>query len=534
MKRYGCLLLCLLCSCTNDEEKPAAATEVELNFATSATRYLLGVFSTPKAEQVPNSSIAYTLSAGTKTGALMLRNWRGTHFEMSEGQQQVWHKNIEFENARHGMVEQIVDELRVGQRKVQDASAKQAGCGACGSQMCWQGACVSTVTLNFAKTGDITCDVLDVVNAGSTEINILLDQDDTASAAAVNSASPDFAATLARTWAALGVAAHNGALDRDGDGRMTVVFTNHVAGSVDLDKVGFFDVRDFLPGSDADATGNEADILWLRVPGTSNTAGVISDALAQGTFAHEYTHLVSYAKRVQARGNNALRESLWLDEGIAHTVEDLVGWGGSNVPTVATALAEWHDATFATDNDTVAQRGRAYLLLRNLIDAKAKVAGATTATAAATQTAAQQVLGELLDEAAVGFEHAQFKALGANFWNHLLAVYATGNSEVTETSAHAADFVAPAAHTSTTTLVGINTHSQFTDARGDLIDLSGPEVGDGTTEEIIDLSTPLESFLSESGAHYFLVSGFSGKVTIKLDPGSSAQSVLGIAATRIQ
>ena len=116
---------------------------------------------------------------------------------------------------------------------------------------------------------------------------------------------------------------------------MTVVFTDQedVAAGVTSDIVGFFTFKDFLSAADGEASGNESDLLWLRVP--QDGAGI---PLAVGTLAHEYTHLASYALRVHARNSMALRESLWLDEGLgppdggSHRLGCFQHWCGNHRP----------------------------------------------------------------------------------------------------------------------------------------------------------------------------------------------------------
>ena len=88
------------------------------------------------------------------------------------------------------------------------------------------------------------------------------------------------------------------------------------------------------------------------------------------TLAHEYSHLASFATRVSGQGASATQEALWLDEGMAHVVEDLLGWGASNVNAVEQALSNWADTALAGPLDDVANRGMAYLFLRHLIDTK--------------------------------------------------------------------------------------------------------------------------------------------------------------------
>jgi len=52
-----------------------------------------------------------------------------------------------------------------------------------------------------------------------------------------------------------------------------------------------------------------------------STAQVLT--LSSGTVAHEYQHLINASRRMYVNGGGAATEEKWLDEGLAHTAEEL-------------------------------------------------------------------------------------------------------------------------------------------------------------------------------------------------------------------
>ncbi len=177
---------------------------------------------------------------------------------------------------------------------------------------------------------------------------------------------------------------HEGPLDRDGNGYMTVVLSSKLCNSK-LNVLGFFDDRDYMDSSMVGsagkeyegASGNEADILWVR------SIGAVGDCESEasvekilGTMAHEYQHLISYGRRVYAKNKTAAKELLWLDEGIAHLAEDLTGYGSGNYSVIAKYLDMFNDVSFSasypstgsTAEQHVAGRAAAYLFLRYIFE----------------------------------------------------------------------------------------------------------------------------------------------------------------------
>ncbi|HTI65784.1 MAG TPA: hypothetical protein VL524_19805 [Gemmatimonadaceae bacterium] len=124
--------------------------------------------------------------------------------------------------------------------------------------------------------------------------------------------------------------------DIDNNGRVILFFTRSVneltspgASSVTL---GFFYSRDLYPKTTAPgpcAGSNQAEMFYLLVP---DTGGVVNGnkrskslvtTLTDGTVAHEYQHLINASRRMYVNGVGPVFEERWLDEGLAHTAEDL-------------------------------------------------------------------------------------------------------------------------------------------------------------------------------------------------------------------
>ncbi len=289
----------------------------------------------------------------------------------------------------------------------------------------------------------------------------------------------------------LGFSSHNGVLDRNQDAALTVVFTNHATSTIPAGVVGFFTYKDFLGASDTGASGNVADMLWVRLPDGEN----LSEADAVSTMVHEYVHLVGYAVRVHGSPAKVARqEKRWLDEAMAHTMEDLTGWGSSNIEVVEEGLNAWGSTGFAGAGDALSQRGQAYMRLRHLIDTQAKAKGAVNAASAQVHQAAKEVYQSLLSEDALGYKHSLFKNAGAEGqWQWVLGVYATGSDEVKVPSAHAYDFLPVAEHAVTKTFIGLNPRGTYTLADGSQTTLTGPQLAEEAWDalEKLEDSVPL-------------------------------------------
>ncbi len=123
--------------------------------------------------------------------------------------------------------------------------------------------------------------------------------------------------------------------DIDHNGHVILFFTRAVneltspgAASVVL---GFFYQRDLLPKTSAGGNcpgSNVGEIFYLLVP---DTGGVVNSnkrskgqvvSFTNGTVAHEYEHLINASRRMYVSDAPVFEEK-WLDEGLAHTAEEL-------------------------------------------------------------------------------------------------------------------------------------------------------------------------------------------------------------------
>jgi len=124
--------------------------------------------------------------------------------------------------------------------------------------------------------------------------------------------------------------------DVNGDGRVTLLFTpaiNRLTPPGSLGYVGgYFWSPDLQPrvgaGTARCEASNEQEILYLMTPdpnglvnGNRFTTTTVRRAM-RGTVAHEYQHLINAGVR---RAGAAPEEADWLDEGLSHFAEELVG-----------------------------------------------------------------------------------------------------------------------------------------------------------------------------------------------------------------
>ena len=160
------------------------------------------------------------------------------------------------------------------------------------------------------------------------------------------------------------------AVDVDHDGRFTVLFSSwltRLAG-------GKASVDGFVRGADLDTTlgepfGNRCDMMYLS---TTLKAGPHLRTI----IAHEYTHAVTFSRKALARGRVGPEEEGWLDEGLAHLVEDALGFSRSNIDYRVSAFLSRPERYRLVVDDYYAadlfrshgNRGATYLFLRWCVD----------------------------------------------------------------------------------------------------------------------------------------------------------------------
>jgi hypothetical protein len=458
--------------------------------------FLVWVQSVPTTASVADNYITFTLDGGGGAASALTSTGSSSQGLRWGGQAQ-----LDYDNRRHAGVGRLVAGMQRGERRVVPLMRPLAGTHPCASnEVPHDGGCVSELTLNWGQDGTRRFEVQELIEQGDERFYVLVDEADVASADDARAAAVKFASTFAKEHSLLALNGHTGTLDHNSDGAITLAFSSHTGGGISAGIVGFFDYRDMLPASDSEASGNQMDILWARPP-----SATVPEVMTAATLAHEYSHLASFALRVSAQGAAATQEALWLDEGIAHVIEDLTGWGPSNIDSVEAALADWADTALAGPLDSVANRGMAYLFLRHLIDSRAKENGASNAKSAAVDEAAAEILGGMMQSTSSGFEHAYLASLSrSQHADWILGAYATGGGFLE--SAHRADYLQPAT-ADTGHSCGIDTRGTFPNASGDTVPLDGP-----SSDDLDDLSELFEGELLESGSVLLLVTD--------LDPGS--------------
>ena len=157
------------------------------------------------------------------------------------------------------------------------------------------------------------------------------------------------------------------AADVDHDGRFTVLFSGKLAGGKNRVD-GFFRGADLEMGL-GEPFGNRCDLMTLS---TSLEAGPHLRTIV----AHEYTHAIGFSRKVLEGTPGSPEESGWLDEGVAHLVEDELGFSASNIDYRVSAFLSRPERYRLVVEDYFSaglyrshgNRGATYLFLRWCVD----------------------------------------------------------------------------------------------------------------------------------------------------------------------
>ena len=165
------------------------------------------------------------------------------------------------------------------------------------------------------------------------------------------------------------------ATDIDGDGRFTILLTRWLSRLAD----GQTRVDGFVRGADLDRRqvapfGNGADMMYLN-------ANLTAGPHLRTVLAHEYTHAVTFSRKVLAQDrpgplDASAEEEGWLDEAIAHLIEDDLGFSRSNLDyRISAFLTQPERYRLVVDDYYTADlfrshgnRGATYLFLRWCVD----------------------------------------------------------------------------------------------------------------------------------------------------------------------
>lgn len=136
--------------------------------------------------------------------------------------------------------------------------------------------------------------------------------------------------------------------DIDGNEHVVLFFTTAVNGLTPRGSRGyiggFFAYRDLYPktatpgdGFEGCAGSNEGEMFYLLAPDPSGTVNgnVFSKEFARvnalATTAHEYQHLINASRRMYVNLEATDYEETWLDEGLAHSAEELLFYARSGL-----------------------------------------------------------------------------------------------------------------------------------------------------------------------------------------------------------
>lgn len=164
--------------------------------------------------------------------------------------------------------------------------------------------------------------------------------------------------------------------DINGDGRVAVLMTpqiNQLGGMGGGIITGYFWAGDLYARTNSNPVSNEREIIYTMVPdpsgiyGTSISKDFALSNLLPAVLPHELQHAINYNQHVFVKGGTP--EQNWLNEGLSHLAEDLVGYGQENPSRYALFLGSTAYAGVVTmSQPNLYQRGASYLFLRYLYE----------------------------------------------------------------------------------------------------------------------------------------------------------------------
>lgn len=121
---------------------------------------------------------------------------------------------------------------------------------------------------------------------------------------------------------------------------------------------------------------NEREIVYAMVPDSRGIYGAVIpktfgiENLLTAVLPHEFQHVISFNQHVfEGEGGNGLSEEDWLNEGLSHLAEDLVGYGQENASRYDIYLSDTDQYSVAgAGSPGLGERGAAYLFLRFLYE----------------------------------------------------------------------------------------------------------------------------------------------------------------------
>lgn len=228
--------------------------------------------------------------------------------------------------------------------------------------------------LGSLSSNSQTVTVTGIVKCVGTNIAMYVDErvtSDMLSDSEVQTLCSEFDNNVIREYSLFGNAS-----DVNGDGVVIALLTPQVnkLGALGGGIItGFFTASDLYPSTTNNASSNYMEILYIMVPDPSGTYGVqISKNFAlknllPPVLVHELQHAINYNQHVFLR--NSTSEESWLNEGLSHLAEDLLGQGQENPSRYNIFLNSPHSYPLVTAGSPgLGSRGAAYLFLRYLYE----------------------------------------------------------------------------------------------------------------------------------------------------------------------
>lgn len=160
--------------------------------------------------------------------------------------------------------------------------------------------------------------------------------------------------------------------DVNGDGHVAILFTpqvNRLGSSQGGIITGFFYANDLY----AARTSNMREMLYIMVPDSAGVYGAVIEKefamsnLIPAVLPHEMQHAISYNQHVFV--GDGQPEEAWLNEGLSHLAEDLLGYGIENPSRYAIYLSRPEAYGLVTPGTPgLAARGGIFLFLRYLYE----------------------------------------------------------------------------------------------------------------------------------------------------------------------
>lgn len=298
---------------------------------------------------------------------------------------------------------------------------KSAECGA--TEVVRGGECKNEFGLRFMDfDGEIT-DLTVRIKGKGEHVAVAVDVDDTVSQADIDeivSRFDDIVYPRTHFFFGESLIGNVDYVDRDQDGLRLVVLSNLVN---DSGAVGLFNPFDFAAG-----TLNTSDILWVVVPDDDNPMESVL-----GTVAHEYFHMVLFGvKKAKFKAD----ETVWLNESLAHTAEDLSGFGIDNVDTALAFLENANSVSMAFSGDDIEARGMGFLFVRYLFEQKGGVTYGKNSGSELTDKGGAAFLTSLVHTNKTGFEalNAALKSNWGDSFKHWLAAVALAGRPIANDS----------------------------------------------------------------------------------------------------